>query len=420
MNTPQASPEEPTSEFHFGRAIPWGICLTLIAALAVLGAIGKIPLPWSPPTAADREAALKERVTKNNEFGDFADRTQAKLAWSGFQKRLDSIATAARDARTKRNSFVSELVAMESSEMGRKVASNDEAIALFEALKEQDIPSAEQLEQLNAAATEYIQLASRAIADQAVVIGPGEKLIADGKKLDQEVRDATTQLEQVERALSSLKERAQEYPAAEATLSQALARRAKQRSEALVAQMTKERERIREDAQRKQLENERLTEQAVQNAEIERQEAEQRLRAASARATAEREKQLVKEAEEKLAAERAHAAKLRRFEQALPEIRALLSPMISSGRMQLGSNGWTAGVEGPLSLQALRSAKALELTDRGMITLGSMFGGPLNRNDRPRGGFPETMTTNEITIRRAQELLVEFGDILVETGLLRP
>lgn len=102
---------------------------------------------------------------------------------------------------------------------------------------------------------------------------------------------------------------------------------------------------IRDDAQKRQLENERLTEQAVQNAEIERQEAQQRLRAADARASAAKEKQLVREAEEKIAAERAHAAKLRKFEQALPEIQSLLSPMISRGRMQLGSNG--ANFSGP-------------------------------------------------------------------------
>lgn len=52
--------------------------------------------------------------------------------------------------------------------------------------------------------------------------------------------------------------------------------------------------------------------------------------------------------------------------------------------------------------------------------MGSIFGGPLNRNDRPRGGFPESMTTNETTIRRAQELLVEFGDILWKKDCSNP
>jgi hypothetical protein len=115
----------------------------------------------------------------------------------------------------------------------------------------------------------------------------------------------------------------------------------------------------------------------------------------------------------------------RDFENALPQIRSLLHPFITDGRTQpeQGLFRQTTSV-GPVSLGALRSEGVLEPTIEHQRRLWGMTAS--GRNDREMGGFPSYIGNNmdwnakQPTVQKAQELLIKYGDLMVEKEMLAP
>ena len=109
----------------------------------------------------------------------------------------------------------------------------------------------------------------------------------------------------------------------------------------------------------------------------------------------------------------------------LPEIRRLLHPFISDGRVQPIPGGFQSGWRmEPMSLSAIASTGALRDTDDGLAELYRVGGHSLNAR-RGLGGFPSHNPINlarnpsvRKTVERARELLQKYGDLLVEKGVL--
>jgi hypothetical protein len=129
----------------------------------------------------------------------------------------------------------------------------------------------------------------------------------------------------------------------------------------------------------------------------------------------------------------AKAARAAALQREMADVRAYLSPFIHAGHVQ--PNGITNAYHiehtvkaMPVSLQRLERLGALEPTMKGLAELYK-FGGMhhVRVNDRPRGAFPKYGWEGNIKkaeirapVERAQELLRQHGQALVEARLLSP
>ncbi len=119
------------------------------------------------------------------------------------------------------------------------------------------------------------------------------------------------------------------------------------------------------------------------------------------------------------------------FVQDEPEIKSLLAPFLNSSDRQptVGSddnpNSWimVANPSGPVSFGRLKGSRALDDTLDGKKRLHFIGGSP--SNFRWTGSFPvysRTGFNNSAVVKqldRARELLLKYGDLLVEKGMLR-
>lgn len=103
------------------------------------------------------------------------------------------------------------------------------------------------------------------------------------------------------------------------------------------------------------------------------------------------------------------AALEREFERDLPEIKSLLSAFLTGGFKYRNDNA-----KGPASLSHIASQKGLELNANGSYAMAFLA----NSSDRPAGGLKNP--PNPERIRRAQDLLIKYGDLMVQKKMLDP
>lgn len=178
------------------------------------------------------------------------------------------------------------------------------------------------------------------------------------------------------------------------------------------------------------------TAELIRAAEVEKERMLREATEAAIRANAEVERKkiedaiaLVRQEEEKRQAEfQARLEKEQaeaRYKRAFSEIRRHLVPFTSPGNRQLARNEWTYTEEKkPLSLAAIRAYGALDNSPEGHSKFYHIASG--SNNDRPngifRGGYFGGHIRPELVpdVVKAQNLLHEFGDLLVEKGMLEP
>ena len=130
--------------------------------------------------------------------------------------------------------------------------------------------------------------------------------------------------------------------------------------------------------------------------------------------------------EEDFASKAKREALERGFQRDLPQIKSLLKPFITDGRTQPGRYSFEMTVDvGPVSFAKLQGAGALIRTVEAQRKFWSMT--TANRtNDRDLGGFPpyvgsaQDWNNKQPTVGRAQEVLIEYGQLMVEKGMLAP
>lgn len=104
------------------------------------------------------------------------------------------------------------------------------------------------------------------------------------------------------------------------------------------------------------------------------------------------------------------------------EVQQLLAPFLAQGYSQPEQKPSTT--RGPVSLAALRSAGALDPTDKGLRVLHRLGTKKQEDRDRPRWGFAsyyERMSAEQrAQLQQAQDYLNDLGAVMVELGLLAP
>jgi|GEM_PF-6600248 len=117
----------------------------------------------------------------------------------------------------------------------------------------------------------------------------------------------------------------------------------------------------------------------------------------------------------------------RQLQQDMSQIRTLLSPFISKGKTQhLFANAYRIDDDPtprPVSLGRLRALGYLQKNRKSWMNLWRSTSA---KNDRPLGSFPDSPSGHIgfdqalPSVQRAQALLVKYGDLLVDKGLLSP
>lgn len=113
---------------------------------------------------------------------------------------------------------------------------------------------------------------------------------------------------------------------------------------------------------------------------------------------------------------------LRRLQAAMPDIRRYLLPFITPGNQQMDGTKWVfADDKVPMSFSAIKASGALANSQEGYQALYWIGGG--QKNDRPKGVFRDyiggAIYDDEVPkVRRVQQLLTEFGDLLVDQDML--
>ncbi len=138
-----------------------------------------------------------------------------------------------------------------------------------------------------------------------------------------------------------------------------------------------------------------------------------------ARNRAERAKQV---AESKVVEERGKQDAdlvLKRERASSPRVKEVLAPFASPGYYQ--PRGPMSIDKGPMSLAALRQAGALERNQKGLTAL-ILAGVTPQDKERPRWGFQpivRNLTAAQLElVKEAQQYMIDYGDVLVEMGVL--
>ena len=240
-------------------------------------------------------------------------------------------------------------------------------------------------------------------------------------QLHEKVKAVRDQLQQHRRILDIIEETAKRLDPGQFTLKQALENLQASRDEALRIKLAEaEQAALREVEERyaAQLAEERRKQQEL----LKQQELE-----AERAATGEREKELAeirrrrKEFEDRIAAEKLESE----YRKDLPNIKSLLAPFLANAITQpaAGNPISKGGPMKPTSLGALRGSGALEDSNEGLDFLFRVGGHPAN--ERTKGSFPTFVSQRPLAagaerdqVRKAQQLLIKYGELMVRDGLL--
>jgi len=417
------TPLEPlTTQVSFKPSfgIAWLLGVVVLLSAGALFVTGKFKLLEGSPSPEEQIDDLKKGAEKDAAFSAAAESRIVQISWRKLQRQVEAAMKDHTDLSDTLNERTKRLWELEHSEEGRRIAAEETLLEQFAAVVNRPHPNSSQIAGWRQDADEITEVCKTALSSPSLLAEPSEKAIQHVEAMQQAIAQALLESRNDLTAITALAQSSAQNTPASVNLGEAMASREENRQRQRLAELTRDREMIRTQAEDQKKAEDLTAERKLNDEKLEQQRVANEMKITQERAKTKREQELLKETQDKLAAERAYQEKLKNFEKALPEIRSLLSPMISHGRMQIGGAGWIAGEEGPVSLDALKRSHILDLGEKGVYYVSGLFCGPSCRNDRPLGGFPESFTYQEAKIRRAQELLVEFGDILVEKEMLRP
>lgn len=404
-----------------GAPLPWIMLGLVIAAVAGLFFFGKLALRPNADTPEGRTQALQEMARTNADFGRSVDSARHKADWRDAENRLKAAQASLLSLVASNTELETQFKSLLDSPEGKRIATNGEWVTQFIALRDRKRPSADDIRVHQQSIEELLPVCGKAIQDDEIAIACDKLFIDKVTALQRAALEAAESIDSTTDGLRTLTRLSEGATPGDIALSEAIATEEARRSVESLTLLTQEQNELRQEAERLARERTTNTERRLHAAAAEQSQAEDALKIAEAEARSEQAKQIVQNAQEMLAVEQARLTRLTQFERALPEIRSLLSPMVSNGRMQLGQSGWVEGESGPLSYAALLETPAFRrINDDSWRNLGAMFCGPSCPNDRPRGSFPSTMSYHEGELRKAIQLVTEYGDLMVERKLLRP
>jgi hypothetical protein len=404
------------------------------------------PVPTRGPDAPDvKHISDLDSFPAREERQSLADSVTRRGMSVGQQTRLvhvRSMAAAARESlgelKHRLADWTQENANLDSSDLGRRIVASGEQFELYATMREHPHPSVVQMATWESALTLILKEIDGAMSDHGTIPNVEESCVSEVEQLDTAIRAALTKLEQQQRSQRRILSQVTgvSVEGIPMTLGEAIeARReriAMEQESKVAAQVAQFRESDASRIASERAESMRLELEATIENERKVRDAKVAVAKAAADADARR---LMDEAEETRNREATQAAMAeakrksektkREFEADMTKIRQYLKPFLAVANTQPNVSGFYGPVakEGPVSLEALRAAGALREDTNGLITLNKL--GFMLPPDRPAGGFGYCLggsinPENVPFTRAAQQLLIKYGDLLVERGMLQP
>ena len=392
-----SAPANPTLPSHDQAAPP---------AIAASNSPGQSPMSattsasFSPKLGASEEAAnLSAAKAQQREFLNLSEKLTGLLdRWQSSREKWDQ-----------------EFASLATKETGTPLAATHDSVKSFRAVYLQERPTQERLDQIRQLTEQLSHDVTDAWEDPQSAYLPNAAVSAQLQSLTEEAKAAFASYRSAIAQVEALLRQAQQQGlTGDKSLREAIA--AQEQAEQLGAV-----EKVRERFDKAQLAADEQI--AAAKEEAIRVAGEVEARKIMAAAAASRNRQL--EEEELHKQEEAKAVRLNKMQRDMADIQKHLRPFISKGYAQPGNadNNQT-GESIPVSLSKLTAFGVLKDGREGMEKL--MRCATVN-NDRDRGAFPQYLggdrgwqQTNKEFLKRAQQLLNDYGDLLVEQGLLSP
>ena len=310
---------------------------------------------------------------------------------------------------------------LSSNDAGRRIATRPELVQQYAALSGVKMATFDDLDRWQRQFDTLFSRIKLAHEDQSirVVVTPDD--IAAFESLAAEVNSAHDQLRQQMRALQLILAKADGLDPGQQKLADAIAAVQQERDEQFRQKLTEttqaEIRKVDEEFAAKIADEQREQRRLLKEQELAAEQLETQERAAELAAIEKRNEELrARLALEKLKAE---------YQADLSEIESLLAPFLDSAITQPTKSNPIAkgGPMKPTSLNALKGSGALDDSSDGLNLLYQAGGHPANM--RKKGGFPSFVSLQTLgqgserdKVRRAQQLLVKYGELMVEDGLL--
>lgn len=313
--------------------------------------------------------------------------------------------------------------ALGTSDLGRRIAARDGLLQEYEAIAGLKVASFDDLDRWRRQLNALFARIKLAHEDDQVHVTVAVEDVDGLRTLETAVSAAQEQLAQQQRALSLIEAAANGHDPGQRELTEALAERQRQRdnnyrrqlvetTEAAVREVDLQyAEKIAEEQRRQR---ELLKQQELEAEKLQTKQRSQELEAIQ-RQRAELEERVVRQ---KLEDE---------YRRDMPTINSLLAPFLDNAitQPQGGNPIAKGGIMRPTSFSSLQGSGALNDTNEGLDFLFRVGGHPANM--RSKGGFPSFVSqralgsgTERDQVRRAQQLLIKYGALLVRDGKLSP
>ncbi|MFN3194032.1 MAG: hypothetical protein ACE361_26220 [Aureliella sp.] len=431
MNTQQPSNPD-ASQLDFGRVLP-------ILAVVLIAGFGGWSYFTSRMRTQEAEEKLAEQTKANVDLQQkmanmesmmqdlktaklYEEQEQAISAANalGVLEQGDLIRATIDELGAQLLKLQQRLEELESSDAGRKLAASQELVEQYSVATSVTIPSKNLAANLGERLNRVLSAPQKALAENIAGYVPSSTLLNTVGDIEEEASQALSVVNSLLTDLESLEHQARNLaPNESQTLGQILSGLEQAKQEQRRQQMNAAIQAAEDEAARKLAEQE--AENRLKIAEAERKAAQMlgEETAAKILADAEAMKKEIDSAKAERAAAEAKAQLLREYNADLPQIKLYLKAFTTDGRKM------RKGGSGPASLSYLIGEGALAETDEGLdrlLALGAYY------NDRPKGALPEYFSFNSrfessmnekiSMVEKAQKLLIKYGALMVENGML--
>ena len=395
----------------------WGIYSTPAApgvrhdqAAAAPSSALKPPAQNSVAATSDATATLKASAAEAA-----SNLSAAKVQQREFLNHSERLAGLLSEWQASLDKWNKDFASLATQDGGSALAATPDSVKSFRAVYLQERPSQARLDQVRELVEQLSHDVADASKDPESLYIPSSTAIAQLQSLGEEVKAAKSAYRSAIAQVEALQTQAkQQGLTSDRSLRDAIAALEQAEQLATIDKFRERFEKAQHDA------DERV---AAAKEEAIRVAGEVEARKIMDAASAAKSRQL--EEEELHKQEQAKNVRLNKMQREMPEIQKHLRPFITNGYAQPGnSDNVQTGESIPVSLARLTAFGTLKDGRDGLEKL--MRCATVN-NDREHGEFPQYLggdrgwqQTNKEFLKRAQQLLNDYGDLLVEKGLLSP
>lgn len=331
------------------------------------------------------------------------------------------ISSELSQAQSEITEWTNETTMLSKGDAGRRIAKFSDLVDQYAALVEQPIASHDDLERWEAQLQAMLPRINEAHSQEDDSFSLSQDEFALMRSLLAELTSARKVLKQNLRAVELLVTAAADTDPGDETLDDALARRTAERDAAYLRELA--------DAKQATSDNVNATyiDKIVGEHRKQQELLNQQRLSAEKLATEQQQIELdrISASVAEIQARRAKAKLIQDFNRERAVVESLLAPFIDNAITQPSVKNPISkgGPMRPTSLGSLRASGALDETRKGLDFLYHVGGHPANM--RKKGGFPSFVQLTPIPndsvrarVKQAQQLLLKYGEVMVEEGLL--